>query len=58
MGQCCTSVVEAGPTLNYQWVSDSCLLSYYGADLVLGRQPVDRVGLPSQPTRGIDPMSH
>ena len=28
MGHCCTSVLEAGPTLSHQWVSDSCLLSH------------------------------
>ena len=29
MDQCCTSVVEAGPTLSHQWVNDSGLLSYH-----------------------------
>ena len=29
MGQCCTSVVEAGSTLSHQWVSESGLLSYH-----------------------------
>ena len=29
MSQCCSSVVEAVPALNHQWVSDSCLLSHY-----------------------------
>ena len=54
MGQCCTSVVEAGPTLSHQWVSDSGIR----ADLVLGHQPVACVSLASQPTRGIGPMSN